>query len=360
MLVVLNRGVAQAAVRAICELVQVRGLPAVPVEFSAGTVVVIPARQVPGELVEKLHAVPGVCRIVEDRTDYPLADRQLRPQGSRVPLRGAEIGPQGFAVLVDAGEFSLDLLGLVDAAVQAGAVAVVFSLPAAETSASRAALQRVQGLRQAGGPAVGVEIGSQAELALASDRVDFFRIPAERMQDFRLLRAVGRQPKPVLLDRGRSATLDEFLLAAEYILSGGNDRVLLCEHGIRSFDPATGRATLDLAGAVRLTELTHLPVLVNPGAVGLGGEGFERVARMAAVAGLQGAVLPVSSDGVRPGTIASARLRPLLASLAVLLDIEQRPLVIPSGMVLEASSGGGWRGGTPPPFPEVGAPTKSG
>lgn len=361
MLVVLNRGAEGSAAMAVCELVRGQGLPAVPVEFSAGTVVVIPAEKVPGELAGRLRTLPGVCRIVEGRSGYPLADRRLRPEGSCVALGAAAIGPRGFAVLVDAWEISPAAPELVEVAAQAGAVGVVFSLPAAETGAGRVALlQTVRELRRAGGPAVGVEIGSQAELELAGGLVDFLRIPAERMQDFRLLHAAGRQPKPVVLDRGRSATLEEFLLAAEYILSGGNDRVLLCERGILSFDPATGRATLDLAGAVRLTELTHLPVLVNPDAVGLGGEGFERVVRMAAVAGLQGAVVPVSADGVRPGTIAATRLRPLVASLAALLHLEQRPLVVLSGMDPEASLAGGWRGTTASSISEVGAPTKSG
>lgn len=113
------------------------------------------------------------------------------------------------------------------------------------------------------GLAVISEVMSVEQIALARDTVDCFQIGARNMQNFELLKALGKEQKPVLLKRGLAATLDEFLHAAEYIALGGNTQIILCERGIRSFDMQT-RNVLDLAGAVLLKEKTHLPVIVDP------------------------------------------------------------------------------------------------
>ena len=98
---------------------------------------------------------------------------------------------------------------------------------------------------------------------MVAEIADILQVGSRNMQNFPLLKALGRQAKPVLLKRGLAATREEFLLAAEYILSGGNGDVILCERGIRSFDPSL-RNSLDLASVVLLKEMTHLPVLVDP------------------------------------------------------------------------------------------------
>ena len=145
--------------------------------------------------------------------------------------------------------------------------------------------------RSAGIPCV-VEALSETELPVLCEHVDMLQIGARNMQNFSLLRAAARTGKPVLLKRGPSATLDEVLYAAEYILVEGNPDVVLCERGIRGFDPHT-RNVFDLAGAVRLKELTHLPVIADPshatGRVSL----IEPMVLAAAVAGLDGAIVEV-------------------------------------------------------------------
>lgn len=107
------------------------------------------------------------------------------------------------------------------------------------------------------------EVMSIEQIALAEPYVDCYQIGSRNMQNFELLKALGRQPKPVLLKRGLSATIQEFLYAAEYIMAGGNENVILCERGIRSFDSAT-RNVLDLAAVALLKEKTSLPVMVDP------------------------------------------------------------------------------------------------
>ncbi len=116
--------------------------------------------------------------------------------------------------------------------------------------------------RESGIPVV-TEAMSEPQLAACEEHVDMLQIGSRNMQNFELLKAAGRVRKPVILKRGLSATIEEFLLAAEYIMSEGNERVILCERGIRSFDPFT-RNVLDLGAVVALKTLTHLPVIVDP------------------------------------------------------------------------------------------------
>ncbi len=113
------------------------------------------------------------------------------------------------------------------------------------------------------GLAVISEVMSVEQIPLMLDYVDCLQVGSRNMQNFDLLKALGKVNKPILLKRGLAATLDEFMNAAEYILAGGNEQVILCERGIRSFDPAT-RNVLDLASVALLKEKTHLPVIVDP------------------------------------------------------------------------------------------------
>jgi 3-deoxy-7-phosphoheptulonate synthase len=117
--------------------------------------------------------------------------------------------------------------------------------------------------RQKAGLAVITEVMSDSQVHAAADYVDCYQVGARNMQNFELLKVLGRSEKPVLLKRGLSATLEELLYAAEYIMSEGNHQVILCERGIRSFDPMT-RNVMDVAAVPLLKELTHLPVMVDP------------------------------------------------------------------------------------------------
>jgi 3-deoxy-7-phosphoheptulonate synthase len=145
--------------------------------------------------------------------------------------------------------------------------------------------------RNAGIPCA-VEVLSEAELPMLCQHVDMLQIGARNMQNFTLLRAAARTGKPILLKRAASATLDEVLYAAEYILVEGNANVVLCERGIRGFDPQT-RNVFDLAGALRLKELTHLPVIADPSHATGRASLVEPVVLAAAVAGLDGAIVEV-------------------------------------------------------------------
>lgn len=140
-----------------------------------------------------------------------------------------------------------------------------------------------------------IEALSEANLPALCAHVDMIQIGARNMQNFALLRAAARTGKPVLLKRAASATLDEVLYAAEYILLEGNPDVVLCERGIRGFDPQT-RNVFDLAGALRLKELTHLPVIADPSHATGRASLIEPIVLAAAAAGLDGAIIEVHPE----------------------------------------------------------------
>ncbi|MGD9682510.1 MAG: 3-deoxy-7-phosphoheptulonate synthase [Candidatus Obscuribacterales bacterium] len=134
------------------------------------------------------------------------------------------------------------------------------------------------------------EVMSAEHIDVVIDHVDVLQIGSRNMQNFDLLKAVGKTRKPVLLKRGLSATLDEMLMAAEYILAGGNERVILCERGIRSFDRWT-RNVLDLGAVVMLKQLTHLPVIVDPSHAAGKRELVADLARAAVACGADGLII---------------------------------------------------------------------
>ncbi|MDP9023824.1 MAG: 3-deoxy-7-phosphoheptulonate synthase [Candidatus Eremiobacteraeota bacterium] len=146
-------------------------------------------------------------------------------------------------------------------------------------------------------PAV-VEALSEEHLPLLARSVAMLQIGARNMQNFALLRAAAKTGRPILLKRSASATLDELLYAAEYVLVEGNTRVVLCERGVRGFDPQT-RNLFDLAGALRLKELTHLPVIVDPSHATGRRSLVTPLVAAAAAAGLDGAIVEVHPDPAR-------------------------------------------------------------
>ncbi len=139
------------------------------------------------------------------------------------------------------------------------------------------------------------EVLDSGDVELVSTYADMLQVGARNMQNFRLLKALGKTAKPVLLKRGPAATLNEWLHAAEYIVSLGNDRVVLCERGIRTFEPHT-RFTLDLASAVAAKAQTHLPVIVDPSHGTGRRELIAPMTRAALAAGLDGIMVEVHPD----------------------------------------------------------------
>ncbi len=218
-----------------------------------------------------LEAVAGVDRVMPVLRSFKLAAREVRPEGSRVKVGGVEIGGRRIAVI--AGPCAVES----EAQVEAAAAAVKESgatLLRGGAFKPRTSPYSFQGMEDAGlellenagrhvGLPVVTEIMDPHDIDLVAEHADMLQVGARNAQNFSLLRRLGKIKKPVLLKRGMSTRLEEFLMAAEYILSAGNPNVVLCERGIRTFETAT-RNTLDLTAVPLLKQWTHLPVVVDP------------------------------------------------------------------------------------------------
>ncbi|MFQ5863023.1 MAG: 3-deoxy-7-phosphoheptulonate synthase [Candidatus Brocadiales bacterium] len=217
-------------------------------------------------------AIPGVEKAVPILSPYKMASREVKPTPTQIPI-SAEFSIGGRKVGVIAGPCAVEdkaqLISIANRVKESGAVALRGGAFKPRTNPYSFQGLEEEGLaylaetrREVGLPIV-TEVLSPEHVEMVAKYADILQIGTRNMGNFVLLKAVGEQPKPVILKRGMSATLDEFLLAAEYILSRGNANVILCERGIRTFENHT-RFTLSLSVVPQLKQLTHLPVIVDP------------------------------------------------------------------------------------------------
>lgn len=215
--------------------------------------------------------LPGVDRILPITRPYKLASREFKPDDSVFPLDGFEIGGNGIAII--AGPCSIEsrdqLIGTALAVRKNGAHALRGGAYKPRTSPysfqgmKEAGLKILAEARELTGMPVVTEVMAPELVDLISQYADVLQIGARNMQNYDLLHEAGKTDLPVLLKRGMSATIEELLMAAEHIISQGNDRVILCERGIRTFETAT-RNTTDINAIPVLKQLTHLPVILDP------------------------------------------------------------------------------------------------
>jgi 3-deoxy-7-phosphoheptulonate synthase len=221
------------------------------------------------ETRRQLRALPGVERLIE--TPYQLASRALHPDKTTVQVGDVTIG--GALPVVIAGPCAVEgeeqIIEAARAAKAASAQLLrggAFKPRTSPYSFQGLGLAGLQALARSGretGLPVVTEVMEPGLVETVAEYADILQVGSRNMQNFPLLRAVGQAQRPVLLKRGFAATIEEWLLAAEYILLEGNAQVILCERGVRGFDPNT-RNLLDLSAVALLAQLTHLPVLVDP------------------------------------------------------------------------------------------------
>lgn len=221
--------------------------------------------------IEALRAAPGVAEVIQIAHPFKLVSRQLRQTPTVVDVRGTKIG--GGDLIVIAGPCSVEseeqLMETAHAVKAAGANMLRGGAYKPRTSPydfqglGVEALRLLQQARKETGLPIVTEVMSEADVDIVAQYADVLQVGARNMQNFSLLRKLAPVAKPILLKRGPSATVKEWLLAAEYLLSGGNANVILCERGIKTFETAT-RNTLDLAAVALVKELSHLPVLADP------------------------------------------------------------------------------------------------
>ncbi len=233
-------------------------------------------------------------------TEYPLVHRSRFPEGRTVSIGNVAFGGEDFVLIagpcaVESGDqiekAALEVRDLGASVLRGGA----FKPRTSPYSFQGMGLEGIELLRRASlraeMPCV-TEVMSVEDIEDMEPRIDAFQIGTRNMHNFALLKAIGETKKPVMLKRGFGSTLREWLLAAEYIANGGNDNIILCERGIRSFSGET-RFTLDLAGAIWAKEETHLPVIVDPShATGLP-KIIPAITRAAVAAGLDGAMVEI-------------------------------------------------------------------
>lgn len=246
--------------------------------------------------IEALQAAPGVEEVVAIAQPFKLVSRQIQPESTVVDVAGVRIGGPSFVVI--AGPCSVEsreqLFTTAHAVKASGASMLRGGAYKPRTSPYEfqglgvEALRMLDEVRRETGLPVVTEVMSTEDVDTISEYADMLQIGARNMQNFALLRRLAKTDKPLLLKRGPSATVKEWLLAAEYLLSGGNANVVLCERGIKTFETEM-RNTMDLAAVALARQLSHLPVIADPS---------HGTGRRSLIAPVSRAALALGADGL--------------------------------------------------------------
>lgn len=251
-----------------------------------------------------IRDLPGIQEIIHVSKPYKMVSRDFHPQSTVVTICGINIG-EGCRPVIAAGPCAVEgeeqIVKTALAVKAAGA-----NLLRGGAFKPRTGPHTFQGLRKEGlrllalarkesGLPIATEVTSPEHVEVVAEYADLLQVGARNMQNFDLLKELGRLRKPVLLKRGMSATIEEFLSSAEYVLAGGNADVILCERGIRTFEPST-RYTLDLSAVPLIKELSHLPIIVDPSHATGKRSLVPPMTKAALVAGAHGILIEVHPD----------------------------------------------------------------
>jgi 3-deoxy-7-phosphoheptulonate synthase len=299
-LVVMRHGALQAEIDRVVRTIEEMGYEARPMPGAQRTAVGLVGND--GRVdASRIEALPGVAQVIHVTQPYKQVSREWRPEDTVVTIApGVRVG--GAAVVVIAGPCSVESEEQIVAAARAvraaGATALrggAFkprSSPYSFQGLGKRGLEFLALARRETGLPVVTEAMDEAGAHLVAEYADCIQIGARNMQNYSLLKAVGRLGRPVLLKRGMAATVNDLLLSAEYVLSEGNDQVILCERGVRSFDPAV-RNLFDLTAIPIVHNLSHLPIIADPShGTGLRDKVIP-MARAALAAGADGVLVEV-------------------------------------------------------------------
>lgn len=302
MIIVMKPGAPKSAVDKVEELIVTKGLEAHLSQGKEVTIIGVVGNK--NKLLnENIELMPFVDKIVPVTESYKLTNKKFHPEPSRIKVGDVEIGPDTLTVMAGpcAVENEEQLMTIAREVKKAGAQFVRGGAYKPRTSP-----YSFQGLEEEGlkymakaGREFGLkticEVISSEAIDAAVKYVDMIQIGARNMQNFQLLREAGQSGLPVLLKRGLAATIDEWLNAAEYIISAGNPNVVLCERGIRTFETST-RNTLDLSAVPVIKEKSHLPIIVDPShATGVYSY-VSPLAKAAVACGADGLMIEVHND----------------------------------------------------------------
>ena len=299
MIIVMKPKASEEAIKNIIQIIEKNGLQS---HLSRGDeVTIIGVVGDKTKLVnQSLELAPEVDKIVPVTESYKLANKKFHPQSSTILVDNVSIGPDTFTIMAGpcAIESEEQLVSTAKAIKASGATMLrggaykPRTSPYAFQGLEEEGLKYMQTAKQETGLRTICEVTSLPALETAIKYVDMLQIGARNMQNFSLLKEVGRSKLPVLLKRGLAATIDEWLNAAEYIISEGNPNVVLCERGIRTFETAT-RNTLDISAIPVIHSKSHLPILVDPShATGVRNY-VEPLSKCAVAAGADGLMIEV-------------------------------------------------------------------
>ncbi len=299
MIVVMKSDATMSDISSVIKTLESMGYKPHPTRGADRTIIgVVDARQ--GADFSQIESTPGVEQVIPITKAYKMVSREFRPENTVVNVNGVAVGGPEFVVMAGpcAVENRDQVLTAARAVKQAGA-----SILRGGAFKPRTSPYSFQGLgeeglkillaakRETGLPIV-TEVISPELVALVSEYADVLQIGARNMQNYALLEAVGKIRKPVLLKRGMMSTVEELLMAAEYILSNGNQQVILCERGIRTFENST-RNTLDISAVPVIKRNSHLPIIIDPSHAA-GHTAFVPALALAAVAaGADGLIVEV-------------------------------------------------------------------
>lgn len=270
MIVVMQKGATQEQIDHMIERVEGLGLKSHVIVGTERTVIAAIGEK-REQMKESLESGSGVAEVMPILAPYKVASREVKPEPTKVIAGSLHVGAGSLGII--AGPCSVEseeqIISTARAVKAAGATALRGGAFKPRTSPYSFQGMKEEGLkllamaRDETGLAVVTEVMSTDDVELVGKYADVLQVGARNMQNYRLLEAVGKSPRAVLLKRGASATMDELLLAAEYILNEGNPNVMLCERGIRTFESHT-RFTLPVATVPYLQHKTHLPVVLDP------------------------------------------------------------------------------------------------
>ncbi|MGH7482895.1 MAG: 3-deoxy-7-phosphoheptulonate synthase [Longimicrobiales bacterium] len=341
MLVVMSHDAGEAEVRAVVATIEEMGYGARPIPGRNRTAIGLVGNdgKVDGA---RLEALPGVLQVIPVTQPYKQVSREWKPEPTIIQLaNGTRIGTED--VVVMAGPCSVESeqqimtiaheLRRMGATILRGGAFKPRTSPYSFQGLGKVGLELLARARERTGLAIVTEALEPEMVDVVSDYADIVQVGARNMQNYPLLRRVGRCGKPVLLKRGLAATIKELLLSAEYILAEGNPDVILCERGVRGFDPAT-RNLLDLTAIPVVHSLSHLPIIADPSH----GTGVRSkvtpMARAAVAAGADGVMIEVHpqperalSDGAQ--SLAPEQFDELMGQIRVIAEAIGRRLAAP-------------------------------
>ena len=302
MLIVMDKDATPAQIEAVVQKIQTLGFE--PQPMPGGERVAIAVLRNPGPVDAALFIdLPGVLQAIPVTRPYKLVGREMRREDTIISWHGLELGRGRFVVMAGPCAIESEVQALTIAARVKAAGARVFrggaykprTSPYSYQGLGKDGLKILRKVREETGLLTVTEAIDQDSLRLVAEYADIIQIGARNMQNFSLLRCAGRTKKPVLLKRGMFATLEEWLMAAEYIMAEGNPRVILCERGVRSIGEHA-RNLLDLAAIPAARRESHLPIVVDPSHAAGRRDLVAPLARAAVAAGCDGLLIEVHHE----------------------------------------------------------------